>query len=66
MTKFGNLCHHAFRSLATPAARLDAREKRVEIVRAHAHGNIRLQLGHWYTRGDVNDWRDSFRGYSFR
>lgn len=66
MNKFATLITQAFRS---PPVRgrdaYDVNKSRKEIVRAHAHGNIRLQLGHWYTRGDVNGWRDSFREYSF-
>lgn len=67
MKKFSNLLVTAFSAPPASAGRSDdaTRERRVEIVRNRAHGNIRLQKGRWYTRGDVNDWRESFRNYSF-
>lgn len=66
MTSINNLFLNAFRApLSVKIPEQTTRESRKEIVRAHAHGNIRLQLGHWYTQGDVNDWRNALRGYSF-
>lgn len=66
MNSFSNIFYNAFRG-STSVKKLErtTRESRKDIVRAHAHGNIRLQMGHWYTQGDVNDWRSSLRGYSF-
>lgn len=66
MTTLYNLFSNAFRAPypATRATR-DVRKSREEIIRAHAHGNIRLQFGHWYTQGDVDDWRERVRAHNF-
>ena len=67
MNKISTHFHNAFRPVPKIEARTEqsVNETRKDIVRAHSHGNIRLQLGHWYTRGDVDGRRESFRGYSF-
>ena len=44
----------------------DAREGNVrEIVRAHSHGNIRLQWGQYYTKKDVDAKFDRLRKIDF-
>lgn len=66
MTNLFNLFSNAFRAPhVVPRANRDVRTAREEIVRARAHGNIRLQLGHWYSQGDVDGWRDRVRSYNF-
>lgn len=67
MTNFSSILKNAFRAPPAPpsVAVTDERASVKEIVRNRAHGNIRLQLGHWYTQGDVNVWRESLKGYSF-
>jgi hypothetical protein len=36
-----------------------------EVVKAHSHGNVRLQWGQYYTRGDVDARAERLRGVRF-
>ena len=67
MTKFASFFQKAFYAPPVNAGRSNeaARSARVEIARSRSHGNIRLQLGHWYTQGDVDALRKRLEGYSF-
>lgn len=67
MTKFSTLISIAFRAPPElPVVETAKKRETVkEIVRNHAHGNIRLQLGDWYTQEDVNARKKTFEGYSF-
>ena len=54
--------------MPTQAARASSQKRKSsvrEIVRAHSHGNIRLQWGQYYTKQDVEAKRARLRDFKF-
>lgn len=52
----------AFKAPAKPTRKRDSAR---EIVRAHSHGNVRLQMGQYYTKKEVDAKFNRLRGVNF-
>jgi hypothetical protein len=55
---------HAPRQVTLPKSESTQDSVR-EIVRAHSHGNVRLQWGHFYTKKDVDARYERLRNFKF-
>lgn len=48
-----------------PAVTLSKKEAVRKVVRARSHGNVRLQMGQYYTKQDVDAKFDRIKGIDF-